>query len=139
MAKARDVMHMGAECINEDESLLTAAQMMRDLNVGSLPICGNDDKLHGIITDRDIVVRCIAEGRNPADARARELAQGTVQYVDADADVDDVLQTMERNQIRRVPVVERRRLVGMISEVDLARNLSEHQLAEFVESIYAGR
>jgi CBS domain-containing protein len=139
MAKARDVMHTGAECINEDENLLTAARMMRDLNVGSLPICGNDDKLHGILTDRDIVVRCVAEGYNPADVRAGDLAQGRIQFVEADAPVDDVLQTMERNKIRRVPVIENHRLVGMISEADLARHLSEHQLAEFVESIYAAR
>jgi CBS domain-containing protein len=139
MAKARDVMHTGAECINEDENMLTAARMMRDLNVGSLPICGNDDKLHGILTDRDIVVRCVAEGYNPADVRAGDLAQGRIQFVEADAPVDDVLQTMERNKIRRVPVIENHRLVGMISEADLARHLSEHQLAEFVESIYAAR
>lgn len=136
MTKARDVMHIGAECVNEDESLLTAAQMMRDLDVGSLPICGNDDKLHGILTDRDIVIRAVAEGRNPADVRAGELAQGTIRCVDADADVEQVLRTMERNQIRRLPVLENRRLVGMISEVDLARSLPEHQLAEFVEAVY---
>src|SRR5438876_157963 len=60
---ARDIMHAGAECITEGDTLATAAQRMRDLGVGSLPICGADDRLHGIITDRDIVVRCIAEGR----------------------------------------------------------------------------
>ena len=71
-------MHPGAECIGENGSLAAAAQKMRDLGVGSLPICGADDRLHGILTDRDIVVRCIAEGRDPAQLRAGDLAQGTV-------------------------------------------------------------
>jgi signal-transduction protein with cAMP-binding, CBS, and nucleotidyltransferase domain len=63
--RARDIMHLGAECIGAGDSIAAAAQKMRDLGVGSLPICGADDRLHGILTDRDIVLRCIAEGRDP--------------------------------------------------------------------------
>jgi CBS domain-containing protein len=137
MTKARDVMHRGAQCINENESLLTAAILMRDLDVGSLPICGNDNRLHGIITDRDIVIRCCADGRNPADMRASELATRPPRCVDADADIGLVLRTMEEHQIRRLPVLEDRRLVGMISEADLAAHLTEEQLARFVEHVYA--
>jgi CBS domain-containing protein len=136
---ARDIMHRGAECIGENDSLATAAQKMRDLGVGSLPICGTDDRLHGILTDRDIVVRCIAEGRDPAQTRASELAQGTLFWVDATAAVDDVLRQMEDHQVKRLPVIENHRLVGVISEADLARNLSEHRLAEFVEKVYGRR
>lgn len=72
---AREIMHLGAECVSESDSLLTAAQRMRDLGVGSLPVCGADDRLHGIITDRDITVRCVAEGRDPAETRCADLAQ----------------------------------------------------------------
>jgi len=139
MSTAREIMHTGADCIGENGTLNKAAQMMRDLNVGSLPICGQDDRLKGIITDRDIVVRCIAEGRDPGSMTAGEMAQGSIQYVDASADVDVVVQTMEEYQIRRVPVIDNHRLVGMISEADLARNLPESQLAHFVESVYAAR
>ncbi|WP_190812976.1 CBS domain-containing protein [Saccharopolyspora pogona] len=139
MTTARDIMHAGAKCIDEDDSLYTAAQMMRDLKVGSLPICGRDNRLHGIITDRDIVLRCCAEGRNPAEMRAGELAQGKPHWVDAGSDVDQVLSMMEQHQIRRVPVIADHKLVGMISEADLARHLSDEQLAHFVESIYAAR
>jgi CBS domain-containing protein len=135
--RARDIMHSGAECITENETLAAAAQKLRDLGVGSLPICGVDDRLHGIITDRDIVVRCIAEGRDPAQVRAGELAQGTLFWVDAAADVDEVLREMEEHQVKRLPVIENHRLVGVISEADLARNLSEDRLAEFVEKVYA--
>jgi CBS domain-containing protein len=134
--RARDIMHRGAECITENDSLAAAAQKMRDLGVGSLPICGADDRLHGIITDRDIVVRCIAEGRDPGQVRAGDLAQGTLFWVDAAAEVDEVLREMEDHQVKRLPVIENHRLVGVISEADLARNLSEHRLAEFVERVY---
>jgi CBS domain-containing protein len=136
MRQARDIMHAGAECIGEDESLATAAQKMRDLGVGSLPICGADDRLHGILTDRDIVVRCIAEGRDPAQTKAGDLAQGTLFWVDATAPVDEALRQMEDHRVKRLPVIENHRLVGLISEADLARNLSEHRLAEFVEKVY---
>ncbi|MEV0057021.1 CBS domain-containing protein [Saccharopolyspora shandongensis] len=137
MTTARDIMHAGARCIGEDESLYTAAQMMRDLKVGSLPICGRDDRLHGIITDRDIVLRCCAEGRNPAEMKAGELAQGKPYWVDAGSDVGKVLSMMEEHKIRRLPVIAEHRLVGMISEADLARHLTDEQLAHFVESVYA--
>jgi CBS domain-containing protein len=134
--RARDIMHAGATCIGEDETLSEAARKMRDLGVGSLPICGADDRLHGILTDRDIVVRCVAEGADPATVRAADVAQGTLFWADADADVMEVLQAMEDHQVKRLPVIENHRLVGVISEADLARNLSEHRLAEFVEKVY---
>jgi CBS domain-containing protein len=135
--RARDLMHRGAECIGEDDTVATAAQRMRDLGVGSLPICGGDDRLHGILTDRDIVVKCIAEGRDPAQVRTGDLAQGTLFWVEATADVGEVLHRMEDHHIKRLPVIENHRLVGMISEADLARHLDEHRLAEFVEKVYA--
>ena len=135
--RARDIMHPGAECITENDTLEVAAQKMRDLGVGSLPVCGADDRLHGIITDRDIVVRCVAEGRDPAQTRATNLAQGTVYWVDAAADVDEVLRAMEDHRVKRLPVIDKHRLVGVISEADLARNLSEDRLADFVEKVFA--
>ncbi len=139
MTTARDIMHPGAECIGENESLFKAAQMMRDLDVGSLPICGQDDRLHGIITDRDIVLRCCAEGRDPAQVTAGEMAQGTPHWIDAQSDVDQVLAMMEQHKIRRMPVIANHRLVGMISEADLAQHLKDDQLAHFVETICAGK
>jgi CBS domain-containing protein len=135
--RARDIMHPGAECIGEEESVATAARKMRDLGVGSLPICGADDRLHGILTDRDIAVKCIAEGRDPAQVRVGELAQDTVFWVDAAADIGEVLHQMEDHQVKRLPVIDNHRLVGIITEADLARNLDEHRLAEFVEKVYA--
>ena len=109
---------------------------MRDLGVGALPICGADDRLHGILTDRDIVVKCIAEGRDPTNVRAGDLAQETLVWADAAAPVDEVLYKMENNQVKRLPVIENHRLVGMITEADLAHSLNRRRVAEFVEKVY---
>ena len=141
MTMARDVMHAGAMCVGEDQSLLDAARMMRDHGVGALPICGQDQKLKGIITDRDIVLRCLAEGKDPATMKARELA-GHLHCVRADDDMDTVLRKMEQHQIRRIPVIDGDRLVGVISEVDLAtghregQRLTDHQILEFMDKMY---
>jgi CBS domain-containing protein len=135
--RARDVMHMGAECIGADGTLAQAAQMMRDMHVGALPICGPDNRLQGIITDRDIVVRCVAAGYDPATLTASDLARGTPIWVDADADTDEVLDLMIDSGVRRVPVIEDHSLVGMISEADLAVQLDQAQLKRFSGSLYA--
>jgi CBS domain-containing protein len=135
--QARDIMHPGAECIGDNDSVAAAAQKMRDLGVGSLPICGADDRLHGILTDRDIVLKCIADGRDPAQVRAGDLAQETLFWVEADAGVGEVLHQMEDHRVKHLPVIDNHRLVGIITEADLARNLDEHRLAEFVEKVYA--
>ncbi|GGK99823.1 hypoxic response protein 1 [Sphaerisporangium melleum] len=135
--RAGDIMHSGAECVGEHESLRTAAQMMRDLSVGALPICGDDDRLKGIITDRDIVVKCCAEGRDLDGTTTGELAHGLV-WVAADSDMEEALMKMEQHQIKRLPVIENHRIVGMISEADLAKELPDSKLAEFVHRVYAG-
>jgi len=137
MKTARDVMTAGAQCIKEDQTLADAARMMRDLDVGSLPICGSDNKLHGMLTDRDIVIRCIAEGGDCTRSRAGEFAQGTVHWVAADADIDDALAIMSEHQVKRLPVLEGHRLVGMISETDLTKNVDSDRLADVVTDVYA--
>ncbi|MEV4472735.1 CBS domain-containing protein [Nonomuraea salmonea] len=135
---ARDVMSTGAECISAQETLDRAAQMMREHEVGALPVCGPDDQVTGIITDRDIVVKCVAAGHDPAETTAGELATGLV-WVPPDASVEEALARMEEHQIKRLPVMDGGRLVGMISEADLAAHLSDDKLAEFVHRVYAPR
>ncbi|MFF3744273.1 CBS domain-containing protein [Streptomyces kronopolitis] len=137
MTTARDIMHSGATCVQENETLEDAARRMRDLDVGALPICGPDDRLHGIITDRDIVLKCLARGKNPKTMTAGELAQGKPFTISADAGTEEVLQAMENHRIRRLPVIDNHRLVGMISEADLARHLPEETVGEFVETLCA--
>ncbi|MBL7498909.1 CBS domain-containing protein [Frankia nepalensis] len=140
MTTAREIMHSDATCIGASETLLDAARRMRDLGVGALPICGDDDRLQGIITDRDIVVRCLAAGGDPATTPASQLAQGKPFYVDAAADLDEVLQRMSEHRVKRMPVIDDHRLVGMISEADLAScgKLSDNQLSQFVEAVKSG-
>jgi CBS domain-containing protein len=130
-------MHTGADCVPETETLDRAAQMMRDKQVGSLPICGSDNRLKGILTDRDIVVKCVASGKNPSKLTAGDLAEGKPVWVDSNASEDEVLSLMERNKIRRLPVMESKKLIGIISEADIAQHLDEHKLAHFVSAITA--
>ncbi|MEU6329737.1 CBS domain-containing protein [Streptomyces sp. NPDC047049] len=137
MTTARDIMHSGATCVQENETLEDAARRMRDLDVGALPICGPDDRLHGIITDRDIVLKCLARGKNPKTMTAGELAQGKPVTISADAGTKGILRVMEEHRIRRLPVIDDHRLVGMISEADLARHLPEDKVGEFVETVCA--
>ncbi|RMI91660.1 CBS domain-containing protein [Streptomyces sp. ZS0098] len=137
MTTARDIMHSGATCIQENETLRTAALRMKELGVGALPICGEDDRLHGMVTDRDIVVKCLAKGKDPGTVPAGWLEQGKPVTIDAGADAGQVLLTMEEHRIRRLPVIDDHRLVGMISEADLARHLPADQVGRFVENVCA--
>ncbi|MEU1372913.1 CBS domain-containing protein [Streptomyces triculaminicus] len=141
MTTAKEIMHPGAHWLTKSDNLERAAQMMRDLNIGALPVAdeNNNDRLCGIITDRDIVVKCVAEGRTPAECTAAELCEGTPRWVDAGADVEEVLHEMEGHRIKRVPVVENKRVVGIISEADLAQHLTDDQIAEFAGMVYARR
>ncbi|MET8942773.1 CBS domain-containing protein [Streptomyces sp. NPDC004542] len=137
MTTAREIMHTGATCIQENETLEAAARRMKELDVGALPICGPDDRLHGIITDRDIVTKCVAKGKDPRTMTAGQLEQGKPVTIDAEAGAERVLEAMEEHRIRRLPVTDHHRLVGMISEADLARHLPEDQVGHFVEVICA--
>jgi CBS domain-containing protein len=137
MTTARDIMHGNPRYIPATETLDRAAQLMRELGVGALPISDTDERMIGILTDRDIVVKCVARGQNPAKMTAGDLAQGTPRWIDAGADVAEVLREMQSNRIRRLPVVENKRLVGMISEADIAQHLSDDQIATFVGMVYS--
>ncbi|MFJ2433492.1 CBS domain-containing protein [Streptomyces anulatus] len=139
MTTAKDIMHSGARWIPAHETLDRAAQLMREHNVGALPVSanGDSDRMVGIITDRDIVVGCVAKGHDPATVTAGDLAQGTPRWIDAEADVNAVLEEMQTHRIRRLPVVENKKLVGMISEADLAQHLTEEQIAGWAEKVYS--
>ncbi|MEU1351518.1 CBS domain-containing protein [Streptomyces sp. NPDC005795] len=139
MTTAKDIMHTGATWIPAHETLDRAAQLMRDHRVGALPISENGEqgRMVGILTDRDIVVGCVAMGRDPSKVTAGELAQGTPRWIDAEAEVEAVLEEMQTHRIRRLPVVENKKLIGMISEADLAQHLSDDQIACWVEKVYS--
>ncbi len=135
MATARDIMTGGVECVGENQTLVEAARKMRDLDVGSLPICGEDNRLKGMVTDRDIVVRVLADGGDPSSTRAGELAQGKPVTIGADDSVEEVLRTMSQYKVRRLPVIDGQDLIGMVSQADVARNLPEGKVGDLVETI----
>ncbi|GAB3125711.1 hypoxic response protein Hrp1 [Streptomyces calidiresistens] len=138
MTTAADIMHAGVRWIPAGETLDRAAQLMRELDVGALPISDNDDRMCGIVTDRDIVVKCVAAGHDPSKVTCGDLAEGTPRWVGTEADVDEVLREMTEHRIRRLPVIDGdKRLVGMISEADLVRHLDEDRIAAFCEHVYA--
>ena len=138
MAKsARDVMSQGAECIGENESLLQAAKKMSELDVGALPICGEDDRLKGMLTDRDIVIKALAQGKDPDSTNAGEFAQGKPITIGADDSITEAIQTMKEHKVRRLPVIDGHRLVGIVSQGDLAQAAEEDDVGELVEVISA--
>jgi len=138
MAKtARDVMTPDAQCIGENDSVLDAARRLRDLDVGSMPICGEDDRLKGMITDRDIVVKVLAEGKDPTATTAGELGDGKPVTIGADDSVDEALHTMMEHKVRRLPVIDGHDLVGIVSQADLARSIDEDKVGDLVEAISA--
>jgi CBS domain-containing protein len=118
--KVREAMSRDVRLCNPDNSIRDAAKMMREIDAGSIPI-GENDRLVGMITDRDIAVRAVAEGRGP-DTPIREAMTAEIRYVFDDEDIEDVCEKMADQQVRRLPVLDRdKRLVGIVSLGDLAR------------------
>jgi CBS domain-containing protein len=135
MTTARDIMSPDPRCVGENDTLAEAARLMAELDVGALPICGEDDRLKGMLTDRDIVVKCLARGGDPNSATAGSLAEGKPVTIGADDDVRDALTTMEKHQVRRLPVIDGHDLVGIVSQADIALSLSATETGETVEAI----
>lgn len=135
MPTAREIMTADATCVGEKESLADAAQKMAQLDVGSLPICGDDNRLKGMVTDRDIVIKAVAKGRNPADVTAGELAEGRPVTIGADDDAEEILRTMSSRQVRRLPVIDGHDLVGMVALADVARALSDRPVGDLMDAI----
>jgi CBS domain-containing protein len=137
--KARDVMSTDCTCIGENDTLLEAAKRLAELDVGSLPICGEDNRLKGMLTDRDIVVRALAQGKDPASTRAGELGAGDGKTVTIGADdsVDEALRTMIDHKVRRLPVIDGKQLVGIVSQADIATSVDEKRVGDLVEAISA--
>ena len=118
--KVRDAMHQGATWCPPDAPLNDIARKMRDEDIGAVPICENE-KLIGMVTDRDIAVRGLADGRDVNSLCARDIMTAKVIYCTCEEDVDDAAHLMEQNEIRRLPVVDdNNRLCGMLSLGDIA-------------------
>ena len=131
----RDAMSTNPCSIDADKSVAYAAKMMRDEDVGLAPIV-EGERLIGTVTDRDIAVRVVAEGRDPDSTKVREIASSQLETVSPDEDLDSALRKMASAQVRRLPVVEEDgRLVGVVAQADVARHADERTTGEVVERI----
>ncbi len=136
MAKMiREVMSSDVEVINPNDTLRDAAEKMRSLNVGPLPVC-DGQRILGMITDRDIVVRAIALGRDPNTTQVADAMSSGIEYCFDDDDAEGVLDKMRNKQIRRIIVVDRnKKLVGIVAIGDLSGEISERKVGEALEGI----
>ena len=132
--KVRDAMTPGVRSVAPTDSLTDAATGMRDEDVGSLPVV-EGDRVVGIITDRDIVVRAVAERADPQTAKVGDVSSGDLVTVEPDADLDEALKLMARYRVRRLPVVEDGRLVGVVAQADVALAAKEKAAGEMLEEI----
>ena len=135
MVTARDIMTSDAECIGENDTLKQAAEKLRDLGVGSMPICGEDNRLKGMLTDRDIVVECIDAGKDPSSMIAGEIGDGKPVTIGADDSIDEAIATMKEHKVRRLPVIDGHDLIGMVAQADIARSISDDKVGDLVELI----
>jgi CBS domain-containing protein len=117
---ARDIMTGDAECVQETDSILDAAKALADRDVGAMPICGEDNRLKGMLT------------------KVSELAEGKPVTIGADDSIEEALKTMSDHKVRRLPVIDGHDLIGIISQADIARNLDDEKTGDLVEAISAG-
>ena len=117
----KELMSRAPVSLEAEEPVAAAARLMRERNIGALPVCEADGRLVGMLTDRDIVTRCIASGMPAAETRVADIMTTGAVVAETKEPLDDALQRMEREQIRRLPVTENGRLVGMLSLADVAR------------------
>lgn len=132
---AREIMTSDVAHLREDDSVVVAAERMAELGVGSLPICASDEHLVGMVTDRDIVVDVIAKGQDPSSVRVGQMAQGEAVTIGADDSLEEARRVMAEHQVRRLPVIDGRRLVGIISQKDVAEDSGDAATGEMVERI----
>lgn len=120
--KVRDVMTQNVVRIHPEEPVGVAARTLTQYNIGALPVCSRDGRVCGMLTDRDLVIRCMASGRNPDVTRVRDVMTTAVVATEPDADASAAAYIMGKQQVRRLPVVENGKLCGMVSLGDLALN-----------------
>lgn len=141
--KIREIMTAPAIQISAEETVEVAARTMAHYNIGAVPVCGHDGRICGVLTDRDMVTRCLAAGRLPQDTRVAQVMSGNVISAQPDMDVAMAAQLMGRKQIRRLPVTENGKLCGMVSLGDMANRTDSssdaaHALTDICANISTG-
>jgi CBS domain-containing protein len=135
--KARDVMTEAPEFLKEDTPLTEAARRMADEDAGALPVCRTDGKLIGMVTDRDVVVKVLAQGKDPSSVTAGELAsdQREAVTIGADDSIEEALRTMAEHKVRRLPVIDGTEMIGIVAQADLARACPAEKAGEMLAAI----
>lgn len=135
MTTARDVMTTDVEVIDGETSVAEAAGLMARLDIGALPVCGEDRRLVGVLTDRDIVVEVVAAGRSPEGVTVASLVGGEAVTVGADDDLAEARRTMAEHQVKRLPVIDGQQLVGIVTLADVAEASSDDETGSTVQGI----
>jgi len=136
MPQVRELMTENPRTVTPDASAVEAATVMRDEDAGVVPIVESDGRLAGVVTDRDIALRVVAEGREPGSTTVGEIASQNLATIDPQQDIDEALRLMAKHQVRRLPVVEEDgKLVGILAQADVARHLDAARTGEVVEQI----
>jgi CBS domain-containing protein len=133
--RAADIMSKDVTVIREEETMREAAERLAEDDIGVLPICDENKQIKGVLTDRDIVVHVIARGKDPANTLARELEQGEIITLRPDDSIQHACDLMAQHKVRRLPVVENGRIVGMVSQADVAKSISPEQAGRMLTSI----
>lgn len=135
---AREIMSEGIETLAVDDTVADAAQRLARSDLGALPVCGEDGHLYGMVTDRDLVVKVLAAGEDPGACRLGDIAdQDEVVTIGADDPLADAIRTMTDHRVRRVPVIDGDRVIGMVSQADIATSCPPEQVAQLVAAISA--
>jgi len=138
MTTAREIMTEGVEIIDARETIQEAASRMATMDIGAIPVCQDDGKVRGMITDRDIAIKVVAAGLDPTATLVGDVTDAAeVVTIGADDSVDEALRTMKDHKVRRLPVIDGDRVVGIVSQGDIAINLPDDRVGELVEAISA--
>ncbi len=136
MTTAREIMNADPQWLTNDLTVADAAQRMASDDLGAMPVCDGQGHLEGMVTDRDIVVKVIAEGKDPTAMRVRDLAdQPEVVTIGADDSVEEAIRTMKDHAVRRLPVIDGQDLVGTLSQADIARSFPDGRVGDLVGTI----
>lgn len=133
--RASEIMTKDVSVISEDESVRDAAQRLAKDDIGALPICDSNKQITGMLTDRDIVVQVVARGKDVNTTRAKEMEQGEIVTLRPDDSIEHACDLMAQHQVRRLPVVENGRVLGMVSQADVAKSVSPQDAGRMLFSI----
>jgi len=136
MTTARDIMTKNPQIVQTDASVQDIARQLADQDIGAVIVCNAEKRLQGVVTDRDLAVEVVARGQDPSSTTAGDLVSGReVVTIGADDDIDEAINTMRDHAVRRLPVIDGDKVVGVVSQADIARSADEKQVGRLIEAI----